>query len=54
MIKWLRWKYRWLKWFLKVPGYRFGDPTLGTGETRKKNTKILHERHSKKEPRLDD
>ena len=41
---------RWLRWFFRAPGYRMGDPALGSGEERWRNREILRQRYKDSEP----
>lgn len=49
----IRWKLAWYRWFVDLPGYRFGDPSLGPTDSalRDQNRRILRERHAAREPK---
>lgn len=38
-------------WWFAQPGYKLGDPTLGTGELREHNRRILKARYASSEPK---
>lgn len=52
-MKWLRWKLAWFRWRFTYP-YRPGDPTLGVGEERARNRRILWDRWYAREPKRED
>lgn len=54
ILKLLRFQFAWCRWFLGLPGYKFGDPTLGSGDLRNWNREIIKERYNKKEPKRAD
>lgn len=45
------WAVRYARWWLRFPGYRRGDPRLGTGEVREHNRGILKARYAAQEPK---
>jgi len=49
-LRLLRYYWLYLRWFFQAPGYRLGDLLLGVGEQRRKNCRILSERHANREP----
>ena len=50
----IRFKLAYLRWAFGFPGFRMGDPFLGSGDLRKKNKDILRDRYSAKEPKRED
>lgn len=46
MIRWLKFKWRWLKWWLGWPGYRIGDTRM---DRQSKN--LIRERYRENEPK---
>lgn len=45
------WAVRHIRWQLRFPGYRMGDPQLGSGEPREQNRAILKARYEAQEPK---
>lgn len=50
----LRFRWAWIRWFLRFPGYRLGDPSLGEGGPRAQNRRLIRERYLREEPRRED
>ena len=46
----LRYRVAWLRWFIGLPGYRLGDPLLGSGVLREQNRRLLRHRYQEREP----
>lgn len=45
------WAVRYAHWWLRAPGYRMGDPSLGAGEMREHNRAALKARYAAQEPK---
>ena len=48
-IRYVRYRWARLRWLADTP-YRLGDPTLGTGDLRRRNQDMLLERAERREP----